>query len=101
MNNLEIKQQITQSLEQLSSEHLAIVAKFINFLTNKQAQENTSTQNNSLEEFPIDTTSITGSTPTLRNSTLGDLLEFAGTWEGDDIRECLQLVHETRTPLEF
>lgn len=32
----------------------------------------------------------------LRGSTAEDLLEFAGTWEGDDIRECLQLVHNTR-----
>ncbi|MBW4503094.1 MAG: DUF2281 domain-containing protein [Scytonema hyalinum WJT4-NPBG1] len=37
----------------------------------------------------------------LRGSTAEDLLEFAGTWEGDDIRECLQLVHDTRMPLEF
>ena len=29
-------------------------------------------------------------------STAQDLLEFAGTWEGDDIRECLGLVHNTR-----
>jgi hypothetical protein len=41
------------------------------------------------------------STNKLRGSTAEDLLEFAGTWEGDDIRECLQLVHDTRMPLEF
>ena len=34
-------------------------------------------------------------------STAQDLLEFAGTWEGDDIRECLRLVHDTRMPLEY
>ncbi|BAY43172.1 hypothetical protein SAMD00079811_07510 [Scytonema sp. HK-05] len=37
----------------------------------------------------------------LRGSTAEDLLEFAGNWEGDDIKECLQLVHDTRMPLEF
>jgi hypothetical protein len=37
----------------------------------------------------------------LRGSTSEDLLEFAGTWSGDDIRECLQLVHDTRMSLEF
>jgi len=37
----------------------------------------------------------------LRGSTAEDLLEFAGTWGGDDIRECLQLVHDTRMPLEY
>ncbi|GEM_PF-446409 len=31
----------------------------------------------------------------LHSSTAQDLLEFAGTWEGDDIRECLELVDET------
>gem|GEM_PF-5723409 len=35
--------------------------------------------------------------PQLRGSTLGDLLQFAGTWEGDDIRECLQLVRQDRS----
>jgi hypothetical protein len=41
------------------------------------------------------------STNNLRGSTAEDLLEFAGTWEGSDIRECLELVHETRQPLEL
>ncbi|MUG90986.1 DUF2281 domain-containing protein [Scytonema sp. UIC 10036] len=41
------------------------------------------------------------STNKLTLSTAEDLLEFAGTWEGNDIRECLQLVHDTRMPLEF
>jgi len=36
-----------------------------------------------------------------QGSTLADLLEFAGTWEGDDLRECLELVHQSRLPLEL
>ncbi|WP_414514361.1 hypothetical protein [Nostoc sp. PCC 9305] len=38
---------------------------------------------------------------TLTGSTAEDLLEFVGSWEGSDIRECLQLVHDSRIPLEF
>ena len=48
-------------------------------------------------------TSDTGKQSTINSlsgSTAEDLLEFAGTWEGSDIRECLQLVHDTRIPLE-
>jgi len=37
----------------------------------------------------------------LRGSTAEDLLEFAGSWQGDDIRECLELVHDYRMPLEL
>ncbi|MDF5708969.1 MAG: hypothetical protein PUP90_15225 [Nostoc sp. S4] len=38
---------------------------------------------------------------TLTGSTAEDLLEFVGSWEGLDIRECLQLVYDNRMPLEF
>jgi len=30
-----------------------------------------------------------------------DLLKFAGTWQGEDFEECLQLVYDTRSPTEF
>ncbi len=50
-------------------------------------------KNNHIEKHSI--------TNKLNLSTAEDLLEFAGTWEGNDIRECLQLVHDTRMPLEF
>ncbi|MHC5730880.1 MAG: DUF2281 domain-containing protein, partial [Nostoc sp.] len=38
---------------------------------------------------------------TLTGSTAQDLLEFVGSWSGSDIRECLELVHSSRMPLEF
>jgi hypothetical protein len=34
-------------------------------------------------------------------STARSLLQFAGTWEGDDLEECLQLVYETRSKARF
>jgi len=44
---------------------------------------------------------IQQATPILRGSKAEDLLKFAGTWQGDDFEECLQLVYETRSPAEF
>lgn len=39
--------------------------------------------------------------PILHGSKGKDLLKFAGTWQGDDFEECLQLVYENRSPAEF
>lgn len=39
--------------------------------------------------------------PILRGSKAKDLLQFAGTWQGDDFEECLQLVYDTRSQTEF
>ena len=55
-------------------------------------------QNHCLEPVAMgDCSSFANGDPQLRGSTLGDLLQFAGTWEGDDIRECLQLVRQDRS----
>lgn len=102
MTTLEIRQQIIQSLEDISPEYLALVADFVEFLKYKQHQATISNQSNS-SPVTLDKpeTIISNSSPPLRGSTAKDLLEFAGTWEGDDIRECLQLVHDSRAPVEF
>jgi hypothetical protein len=34
-------------------------------------------------------------------STARSLLKFAGTWEGDDLEECLKLVYATRSKARF
>ena len=36
-----------------------------------------------------------------RVSTAASLLKYAGTWEGDDLEECLEIVRNTRSPVEF
>jgi hypothetical protein len=41
------------------------------------------------------------SEPILHGSKASDLLQFAGTWEGNDFEECLQMVYETRSKAEF
>jgi hypothetical protein len=37
----------------------------------------------------------------LSHSTAESLLKYAGTWEGEDFEECLQLVYDTRGQIEF
>lgn len=39
--------------------------------------------------------------PIKRVMKAGDLLKFAGTWEGNDFEECLQFVKNTRSEAEF
>lgn len=34
-------------------------------------------------------------------STARSLLKYAGTWEGDDLEECLRAVYENRTKAKF
>jgi hypothetical protein len=39
--------------------------------------------------------------PIRRGAKLGDLLEFAGTWAGDDLEDCLEAVYTTRSKANF
>jgi hypothetical protein len=39
--------------------------------------------------------------PPFRPSSGRSLLRHAGTWAGDDFEECLQLVYDTRSEIEF
>ncbi|MDF5733675.1 MAG: hypothetical protein PUP92_38315 [Rhizonema sp. PD38] len=36
-----------------------------------------------------------------RGSTGQDLLNFADTWHGDDLEECLEFLHATRSTAKF
>lgn len=35
------------------------------------------------------------------SSSSNSLLKYAGTWSGDDLEECLQMVYETRSQSKF
>ncbi len=101
MNVALLRQQIDRWLDRLSPEYLKLVASFIEFLSQKQLQEFIISQNNLAEVVPAEIREPMPISTRSQNSTVADLLEFAGTWEGDDLRECLVLVHESRAPLEF
>ena len=102
MNMVELRYQITEWLDQLSPEYLALVGSFVDFLHQKQLQETSISQGN---HSKVMRTGVGEATPAAdsgaQSSTLADLLEFAGVWEGDDLRECLELVHQQRAPVEF
>lgn len=88
MNMLPTRQHIDTVLDQLSPKQLSLVADFVDFLKNRTDQSDEIGKTIPSEE-------------PLRGSTAKDLLDFAGTWEGNDLRECLQLVNESRASLEF
>ncbi|MBD2593163.1 DUF2281 domain-containing protein [Nostoc spongiaeforme FACHB-130] len=88
-----IKEQINQELEKLPEPLLQEILDFIQFLQSKNQLENISVNNQVSQPLKAE--------HNVTNSTAEDLLEFVGSWEGLDIRECLQLVHENRIQLEF
>jgi hypothetical protein len=51
--------------------------------------------------LPEEPESSSPETPTpKRHSTAESLLKYAGTWEGEDFKECLQLVYDTRGQIQ-
>lgn len=101
MNVAVLRDQIDRWLDRLSPEYLALVASFIEFLSQKQLQESIISQNNLAEVVPTEIQEPMPIYTRSQGSRVADLLEFSGTWEGEDLRECLALVHENRAPLEF
>lgn len=71
-----IRDQLRQEIEQTPDEMLAIVLEFLLFF--KSRHTHLAPQ---VEKPP---------------STAASLLNYVGTWHGDDLEECLQLVHDTR-----
>ncbi|OCQ90442.1 hypothetical protein BCD64_27605 [Nostoc sp. MBR 210] len=86
MTNLEIRQKIEQQLTELPAEQLSLVSDFLDSLQHKM-----SINNRTLRRLP----------PMKRGSQAVDLLKFAGTWQGNDLEECLKFVHETRSKAQF
>lgn len=86
---------MNHDLDNLLSETL----DFLRFLKTKDTQIDfvTTLAATSNSPQPLDLEA----TPIIRGSTAGDLLKFAGTWQGNDFEECLQLVYETRSQAEF
>lgn len=70
MTAVEYRQQIKDSLNQLSDEELRLVANFISSLVQKESPQENS------------------------------LLRQTQTWEGEDFEECLQAVYQTRSRIQ-
>ena len=102
---MNIKELLLQEIESSSDILLAETLDFLRFLKTKSGTEeislDLSIEKN--DDTPSHKTKpeIQEATPIIRGSKAEDLLKFAGTWQGDDFEECLQLVYETRSPAEF
>ncbi len=82
----ELRQKIEQQLAQLPSEQLSLVSNFLDSLTNKSH----------ISQRPLRRLA-----PIKRGTKAGDLLKFAGTWQGNDLEECLRSVKESRSKAQF
>lgn len=92
------KERLLQAIETTPEPILALILAILEFLrkpTNHPHIETLTT----LIAPPNNPTEI-GAEPILRNSKAKDLLKAASTWQGDDFEECLNLVHQTRSPIE-
>ncbi len=86
MTYTELKQKVEQQLTQLSPNELSLVSNFLDSLQDKS---------------PDNKRSLRRMAPLTRGMKPGDLLKFAGTWQGDDLEKCLQFVKDTRSKTEF
>ena len=102
---MNIKEILLQEIESSSDVLLAETLDFLRFLKTKPRTEeislDLSTEKNDDTSNHQTKPEIQEATPILRGSKAEDLLKFAGTWQGNDFEECLQLVYETRSPAEF
>ncbi|MBD2523416.1 hypothetical protein [Nostoc sp. FACHB-133] len=102
---MNIKEILLQEIESSSDVLLAETLDFLRFLktkpTTKEISLDLSTEKNDDTSSHQTKPEIQEATPIIRGSKAEDLLKFAGTWQGDDFEECLQLVYETRSSAEF
>ena len=80
MNNIDLRQQIEKNLLEISPDNLKIIADFVEFIKEKQ-----------------ETTQSNSSVKVVDKSASGrSILSHAGTWVGNDLEDCLELVYKTR-----
>ncbi len=86
MNTTQLHQKIASQLNNLSPERLALVSDFLDSL---EAAE------------PPPVSPVRKLPPLKRGKTAKDLLKVAGTWQGNDLEECLHSVYKTRSETQF
>jgi hypothetical protein len=82
----ELRQKIEQQLAQLPPEQLSLVSDFLDSLQSKST----------ISQRPLRRLA-----PIKRGTKAGELLKCAGTWQGNDLEDCLRLVKETRSKAQF
>jgi hypothetical protein len=89
-----VKEQLIQEIESIPEELLAEVLDFASFIKAKREKQQTTLEQKT--KLPSRRLS-----PVLKGSKAEDLLKFAGTWQGNDLEECLRMVYETRSQAQF
>ncbi|MEQ9355797.1 hypothetical protein [Coleofasciculus chthonoplastes] len=85
------KEQLLIAIESTPEPILAQILDYLEYLKTKPTRPTARSR----------TVPIPDGEPLKRGSQAKDLLKFAGTWQGEDFQECLQLVYDTRSPAEF
>ncbi|MBH8577475.1 DUF2281 domain-containing protein [Nostocaceae cyanobacterium CENA369] len=93
-----IKQLLFQEIESSPESLLEETLDFLRFLKNKQQSDKKHTQQPQVksEETPTNSYQSSYRPPSGRS-----ILRHAGTWEGEDFQECLELVYATRGKAKF
>lgn len=86
-----IKEQLLNAIESTPEPILEQILDYLEYL--KARATSSATGSNKVP--------IQDGEPILSGSKAKDLLKFAGTWQGEDFEECLQLVYDTRSQAEF
>jgi hypothetical protein len=94
MTELELRQKIDRQLGQLALNQLAIVSAFLDSLPSEDPI--LFWERSAIAQRPLRRLK-----PVKRAAKAIDLLKFAGTWQGNDLEECLRVVHETRSKSQF
>jgi hypothetical protein len=102
MTPIELRQKLHHQLDQLSPEELPMVDDFLCSLElvmppSEQAQPT------DFKAFLADLKQqpLRRADPIRPQAKGKDLLASAGTWQGDDLEVCRQILHETRMPSKF
>lgn len=94
-NQVSVKQQLRQEIEQTPDELVAIALEFLLFLKSRYSDSSTVKPTaEELEQF-----NKTSGLP-YRPSSGKSLLEYEGGWAGDDFEDCLQLVYDSRSQVK-
>jgi hypothetical protein len=94
---LELRQQIERDLARLNAEQLAQVR---DFLASLQLERTASEREDDLLTI-APRHSMRRAAPIRRGFQAKDVLELAGTWVGDDLDECLEIVRQDRSMAQF
>ena len=86
MNLTQLRRKIDHQIDSLSPQWLILISKFLDSIQ---------TLTNSDELLGIEKTAVK------RNKHAQDLLKHVNTWQGDDLKECLDFVVETRSKTQF